>query len=208
MVANIRYGVVNCMRCCDTINECIGYKKGMDLIMKKRLSLLALVLCLIFACTACKDDDKEGGKIDDPKATVESDKKDEGTKAPAATKAPLSTDPTTVKDVTTLDTNVEGINLKDYIVALGKYKGVEIKALSTEVTDKDIQEEVKVMLEKYPTYEELDNEIAEDANYVNIDFVGKIDGKEFEGGSAKDTMLLLGSKTYIDGFEEERNKGP
>lgn len=161
--------------------------------MKRKLRLLALVLCLMFACTACK---KDGGgdskETESPKATQAPEEVE---------KVPLDTDPTTVENVNALDTNVEGINLKDYIVALGKYKGVEVKIYSTEVTDKEIQAEIDIVLESYPTYEDLDTDTAADANYVNIDFVGKIDGKEFEGGSAEDTVLLLGSKTYIDGFE-------
>lgn len=155
--------------------------------MKKRLSLLALVLCLIFACTACKNGDED---TKEPTATQK-----------ASEKLPLDTDPTTVTDLSTLDTDVEGIDLKDYIVTLGKYNGVEIEIYPTEVTEKEIQDEIDAMLERYPTYEDLDSDKAADGNYVNIDFVGKIDGKEFEGGSAKDTVLLLGSKTYIDGFE-------
>lgn len=169
------------------------------LIMKKKLTLLALVMCLIFSFTACD----EGGKIKEEQATenpgAETEKPDTEEKKE---KVPLDTDPTTVEDVETLDTNLEGIELKDYLVSLGEYKGVEINVLSTEVTKEEIEEEVKYMLESYPTYEEIDAEKAADAHFVDIDYVGKIDGKEFERGTAEGQILLLGSNTYIDGFED------
>lgn len=162
--------------------------------MKKRLGLLALVMCLVFTCCACKKNEDEK-KDATPTKEAQSEKED-------VKKVDISTDPTTVEDLNTLITDTEGIDLKNYIVALGKYKGVEVEVLSTEVTKEEIQEEIDYLLESFPSYEDLDQKEAQDGNYVNIDFVGKIDGKEFEGGSAEDTVLLIGSNSYIDGFEE------
>ncbi len=166
--------------------------------MKKKLSLLILVLCMVLVCTACKNEEENGLK-----ENAESTESPSGTAAPEKVeKVDLSTDPTTVDNVNALVTDVEGIELKDYLKSLGKYKGVEVEVLSTEVTDEDIKEEVDALLEQIPSYEEVEKETAQDKDYVNIDFVGVIDGKEFDGGSAKDTMLLLGSDSYIDGFED------
>lgn len=169
--------------------------------------MLALVICLVFSITACDEGAKikeEGKETQKPGTQTQAPSTE--TKKPVAEenkeKVPLDTDPTTVDDVETLDTNVEGVETKDCLISLGEYKGVEIKVLSTEVTKEEIAQEVKNLLESYPTYEDLDSNTAADANFVDIDFVGKIDGKEFEGGSAKGQILLLGSNTYIEGFED------
>ena len=196
--------------------------------MKKRLVLLALVLCFVLAGTACKKEEVKETKESEPQKqettktpedsqtpettktpedsqTPEATKTPEASQKPEATKTPediLELDPTTVTDLKTLDTDTEDIELLDYIDRLGQYKGVEVEVYSTEVTEEEIDKEIKAILEGYPTYEELDVDAAADGNYVNIDFVGKIDGVAFSGGSAEDTVLLLGSNTYIDGFED------
>lgn len=164
--------------------------------MKKRLVLLALMMCMTFSFVAC--DDSGEGKIKETQKPASATEKPEEQKE----KVPLDTDPTTVEDVETLNIDIKDVNLEDYIISLGKYKGVEVEVLSTKVTKEEIEEEVKYLLESFPTYEDLDSDTAADANYVNIDYVGKIDGEEFEGGSAKDSVLLLGSNSFIDGFED------
>ena len=49
----------------------------------------------------------------------------------------------------------------------------------------------------------MEDKTAHNGDYVNIDFVGKVDGVAFEGGSAQGYELKLGSNTFIDGFEEQ-----
>lgn len=88
----------------------------------------------------------------------------------------------------------------DY-VDLGDYKNIEVKVGSSSIvtlTDDMVTSQMKSMLE-----DETVDRAAKSGDIVNIDYVGKIDGKEFEGGSATDYDLRLGSKTFIDDFEDQ-----
>ncbi len=86
-------------------------------------------------------------------------------------------------------------------VKLGEYKGITYTPQTVEVTDEDVDAEVQNLLQMYPTLTPVDR-AAQLGDTVNIDYVGKIDGVEFDGGSATGTNLSLGSGTFIDGFED------
>lgn len=89
-------------------------------------------------------------------------------------------------------------------VTLGKYKGVEVSVLPVEVTDEDMQTEIDYLLKSNPNFIEItDRKDVQDGDVVNIDYVGSIDGEKFDGGSAEDTLLTIGSNTFIDDFEEQ-----
>ena len=89
--------------------------------------------------------------------------------------------------------------LEDCIV-LGDYKGLRLTKTVGQVTEK----EVDSYIQSQATAEEVTDENAavQDGDTVNIDYVGKIDGKEFNGGSAQGSVLVIGSDTFIDGFED------
>ena len=89
--------------------------------------------------------------------------------------------------------------LEDCIV-LGDYKGLRLTKTVGQVTE----EEVDSYIQSQATAEEVTDENAavQDGDTVNIDYVGKIDGKEFNGGSAQGSVLVIGSDTFIDGFED------
>ncbi len=84
------------------------------------------------------------------------------------------------------------------------YMDMQIELSSDyEVTDEEIQEYIEsYILAYYPSYVETDKTIVEDGDMVDIDFVGTIDGEEFDGGSAENYELTIGSGTFIDGFED------
>lgn len=91
------------------------------------------------------------------------------------------------------------------ITRLGKYNGVEIAAISTEVTDEEIQAQIDNLLASYPDSVPVeDKTTVEEGDIANIDFVGKLDGEEFEGGSSdgEGFDLEIGSGSFIDGFED------
>ena len=91
------------------------------------------------------------------------------------------------------------------ITKLGNYKGVEIAKENVEVSDDEVQSEIDNLLASYPEYQKLDETTVEDGDWVNIDFVGKKDGEAFEGGSSSEGGydLLIGSGSFIDGFEDQ-----
>ena len=100
--------------------------------------------------------------------------------------------PTTLTDLT------GNLNL-DKLVTLGEYKGLKLTKEITEVRDEDIDDAVADALEN--TYVEVDR-AAENGDTVNIDYVGTMEGEEFEGGSDTGFDLQLGSHSFIDGFED------
>lgn len=70
------------------------------------------------------------------------------------------------------------------------------------VSDADIQSYIEYLMSMYPSYEVSDKKTVESGDVVNIDYVGKIDGEEFSGGSATGQHLEIGSGSFIDGFED------
>ena len=103
----------------------------------------------------------------------------------------------------------EGLNFKVKVtvvpgVTVENYKGIEVdKKEVKEVTDEDIEEEIKKMQEKNARLLTAEDEPAEMGDTVNIDFEGFVDGVPFEGGKAAGVPLELGKKQFIEGFEEQ-----
>ena len=88
-------------------------------------------------------------------------------------------------------------------VKLGKYKGVSVEKIDTDVTDEDVQTEIDNDLKRNSRMIEVTDRPAEKGDVVVMDFLGKVDGKAFEGGSAKNHSLELGSGSFIPGFEDQ-----
>ena len=87
-------------------------------------------------------------------------------------------------------------------VTVGAYKGIKIRKYEYTVTDADVEKEIESVRERIAETVEVTDRAAALTDTVNIDFVGKVDGKEFEGGSAQKYDLTLGSHSFIPGFEE------
>lgn len=88
-------------------------------------------------------------------------------------------------------------------VEIGSYKGLKIKKYEYNVTDADVEAEVKKLLENNATAVEVTDRAAESGDTVNIDFSGSVDGEKFAGGTAEGYDLVLGSGSFIPGFEEQ-----
>ena len=88
-------------------------------------------------------------------------------------------------------------------VTLGEYKGVEVQKTKSEVTEEDIETEIKRAREKNSRLITVEDRGIEDGDQVTIDFDGSVDGKRFEGGKAEDYPLTIGSHTFIDTFEDQ-----
>lgn len=90
----------------------------------------------------------------------------------------------------------------DY-VKITQYKGLEVdKVEVTEVTDEDVESNIQSTLESYSTAEEVTDRAVENGDTATIDYTGKVDGEEFENGSGTDYPLVIGSGSFINGFEE------
>ena len=86
-------------------------------------------------------------------------------------------------------------------IKLGDYKKLGVKKPEIKVTEKEIKEILDNVATSFADKKTVKRAAAE-GDEVIIDFVGKKDGEAFKGGSAKDYKLILGSKTFIPGFEE------
>lgn len=87
-------------------------------------------------------------------------------------------------------------------VEIETYKGIKIKKYEYTVTDADVEKEIESVRKRVAESVEVTDRAAQPEDVVNIDFVGKVDGKEFEGGTAQGYDLTLGSGQFIPGFED------
>ena len=87
-------------------------------------------------------------------------------------------------------------------VALGDYKGITIEKKEIKVSASEVNHELEHMKESRAKFVSVDREI-KNGDTATIDFVGSIDGKKFDGGSAEDFDLEIGSKSFIDNFEDQ-----
>lgn len=88
-------------------------------------------------------------------------------------------------------------------VELGEYKGLEVEEFDTTVTDEDVENELKALQEQHAELVIKEEGTAENGDTVVIDFEGSVDGEVFEGGTAENHSLELGSGAFIPGFEEQ-----
>ncbi len=88
-------------------------------------------------------------------------------------------------------------------VKVNKYKGLNVKPETVEVTEEEINHELGHLLEKYTELVAKDDGTVENGNTAIIDFEGFKDGVAFDGGKGENYPLEIGSNTFIPGFEEQ-----
>ena len=111
----------------------------------------------------------------------------------------------------TEDSTEADLTIDEYIakyaegVTLGEYKGIEYEYAPAEVTEDDVQKKIDDFVESCATYNEDKTSAAKSGDTVNIDFVGTVDGVEFDGGNTNGSGydVTLGSKSLIDTFEDQ-----
>lgn len=168
--------------------------------MKKKI-IVALLACTMISLTACGDTKENENTTEESTVTSET---------PEATG---TTEEATVDDsfyTTDLDLSVEeepevaNPVIETDTIAIGEYKNIEIAKVEVEeVKDEDVQSEFDSYMASFNEEVEVtDRDTLENGDIADINYVGKIDGEEFEGGSAEGYKLELGSGTFIEGFEE------
>ncbi|PAE17329.1 trigger factor [Virgibacillus sp. 7505] len=88
-------------------------------------------------------------------------------------------------------------------VELGDYKGLEVEAEDTTVTDEDVEKEIDALRNRQAELVVKEEGTAAEGDTVVIDFEGFVDGEAFEGGKAENHSLEIGSGSFIPGFEEQ-----
>lgn len=145
--------------------------------MRKRFLAVVMCVCLgmtMFACGASKDDN-----------TKETESGTSEETEPAYTEEDL------------VDDSNGDLNILDY-VDLGDYKGIELTKSITKVTDDEVTNEMESK-----AVELTGSDVTvEDGDTAIIDFVGKLNGVAFDGGTASNYELEIGSGSFIDGFED------
>ncbi len=148
--------------------------------MKKKFVAIALCSCMALGLFACGKEDSTTGE----------------SASSTNTESSKSTQ-TVYTDDDVIDDSAEGLNVLDY-VELSAYKGLKLTKNVTIVTQEDVTTEKKnrkIALTKGEI-------VVQKGDVTVIDFVGKLDGVAFEGGSGTDFELEIGSGTFIDGFED------
>ena len=87
-------------------------------------------------------------------------------------------------------------------VKVGKYKGLAVSCCPSDVSDEEVDEQIKQMLDRSARYVEVDREV-KNGDMTTIDFCGSVDGVEFDGGKAEEYELEIGSGSFIPGFEDQ-----
>lgn len=88
-------------------------------------------------------------------------------------------------------------------IELGSYDGIEVKEKELVVTDEELNATIERVLDMYAQLEVVEGRALQNSDTAIIDFEGFLDGKSIEGAKATDYTLMLGSKSFIPGFEEQ-----
>lgn len=88
-------------------------------------------------------------------------------------------------------------------VELGEYTDLGLEKEVKEITEEDVKEELNQRRDRFAELRATDRDEVQEGDYVVIDFEGYVDGEPFEGGSAEEYTLEIGSNDFIPGFEEQ-----
>ena len=109
-------------------------------------------------------------------------------------------------DVASIDESGVVLKAKVYVkpeVEIADYLGIKVEKTAIKVTDEEINAEVERVRERNGRTVEITDRAAENGDTVNIDYAGTVDGVAFDGGTAKEQDLKLGSGQFIPGFEDQ-----
>jgi len=88
-------------------------------------------------------------------------------------------------------------------VTLGQYEGLQVNKPVLEVADQDVENELKKLQDRHAQLVNLEEGSVQQGDIAVIDYVGRKDGVEFEGGKGDDYSLEIGSGTFVPGFEDQ-----
>lgn len=153
--------------------------------MKKKYMAM-LLAALVLSVTACGSKDTADAQT----AAEDTDSAEEEADAEEAADELLNYDPVLYEDLTST------------IVSLAEYKGLTAVKTVQEVTDGDIQKEVRTIKKSYGELTDVDRE-AEEGDVVVIDFTGYVDGETSDSLQGTEYSLELGSGDFVPGFEDQ-----
>lgn len=159
----------------------------------RKLALLLTGMLVVLSISGC------GKKVEDtPSETEETTETTE-----TVSENDLKSDDMVVADEFDAFLTDEEISMDDLVAAveLCDYSKVEVNAVYNQISEDDVTKEMNEYLSFFDAYEHVMEGIVEEGSTANVTFVGKMDGKEFDGGSGT-FDLEIGSNSFIEGFEE------
>lgn len=108
-----------------------------------------------------------------------------------------------VKKIDDKHLSIEAIVAVKPEVALGEYKGIKFNKVEYNVKDEDVENEIKRLQESRSRLVDVTDRAVENGDTVVIDYSGSVDGVKFEGGTAEKQTLVIGSGSFIPGFEDQ-----
>ena len=88
-------------------------------------------------------------------------------------------------------------------VKLGEYKGLSVDVAPAEVTDEDLEAELKKAQDQNAVESDVEGRALKEGDTAHLDYAGTVDGVAFDGGTAENQTLVIGSHSFIDGFEDQ-----
>ncbi|MBU5447416.1 trigger factor [Blautia sp. MSJ-36] len=164
--------------------------------MKKKTYLVILALCAAMAMTACGT---SAGQKEETKSTAESQDTADEKDSKAADSAESDSDKESTGTVSG-DTRLVSVDDVSKYVTIGQYKGLSLDKTVEAVTDDMVDGRIKEELQNKA--EEVTEGNVQNGDVVTINYVGTKDGVAFDGGTANNYELTIGSGTFIDGFED------
>ena len=101
------------------------------------------------------------------------------------------------------DGTIKNVNVTKAVTLCSDYKTIPVAKKDVTMSDADIESKIKEQLDNHKTLDKETKAAIKKDDVVNIDYVGKINGKEFDGGSAQGYDLTIGSGSFIEGFEDQ-----
>jgi len=129
-----------------------------------------------------------------------------GYKLVAEPKVTLPTDESAIEQLIAGKTDLNYTMALEIVppIALGDFKSIKLTKLTADVTDVEVDEGISRIVDQNKPYTARpESEKAAKDDRVTVSFAGTIDGKPFEGGSGDDAVILIGSNTFIPGFEDQ-----
>lgn len=108
-----------------------------------------------------------------------------------------------VKKIDDKHLSIEAIDAVKPEVTLGEYKGIKFNKVEYNVKDEDVENEIKRLQESRSRLVDVTDRAVENGDTVVIDYSGSVDGVKFEGGTAEKQTLVIGSGSFIPGFEDQ-----
>lgn len=162
--------------------------------MKRKVYISVLLMCIMFAVSGCTGNaQKEESSSKTDTENVQTD--EEETEAGAE-------DQDTDEEASSFGTRLVSVDNVDKYITIGEYKGLTLDNTVEEVTDDQVEAQIEYELENKAEEVTDKKETVKEGDLVTINYVGTLDGKTFDGGTANNYDLTIGEGQMIDGFED------